>query len=213
VSRSDSLAALLKGATIVPVVIVDDSKTAVPLAKALVAGGVKVIEITLRTPAALDAIKAVADEVEGAIVGAGTVLNRGQYAAAEKAGARFMVSPGVGPEVLAAARDSAVPLMPGAATASEVMTLLDEGYGIQKFFPAGPAGGVAYLKALSSPIPQVRFCPTGGIDTKNARDYLALPNVIAIGGSWITPADAIKGGDFARIETLAREAAALGVKA
>ena len=209
-SRSETLKTLLGGATIIPVVVIDDRAASVPLARALVAGGVNVIEITLRTGAALEAIAAVAGEVEGAIVGAGTVLSRGQFAAAEKAGARFMVSPGVGPDVLAAAADSPVPLMPGAATASEVMTLMDEGYTLQKFFPAGPAGGVAYLKALAAPLPAISFCPTGGVDAKNARDYLALPNVIAVGGSWITPADAIKGGDWARIERLAREAAALG---
>ncbi len=209
-SRSETLQPIVAGATVVPVVVIDDRAAAVPLARALVAGGLKVIEITLRTGAALDAIAAIAKEVEDAVVGAGTVLSKGQFVAAEKAGARFMVSPGVGPDVLAAAADSHVPLMPGAATASEVMTLMDEGYTIQKFFPAGPAGGIAYLKALASPLPAISFCPTGGIDAGNARDYLALPNVVAVGGSWVTPADAIKSGDWARIEKLAREAASLG---
>lgn len=209
-SRSETLRPIVEATTVIPVVVLDDAAAAVPLARALVAGGLNVIEITLRTGAALDAIAAIAGEVEDAVVGAGTVLSKGQFVAAEKAGARFMVSPGVGPDVLAAAADSEIPLMPGAATASEVMTLMDEGYTIQKFFPAGPAGGVSYLKALAAPLPDISFCPTGGVDAKNARDYLALPNVIAVGGSWVMPADAVKRGDWARIETLAREAAQLG---
>ncbi len=209
-SRSETLEPLVALATVIPVVVIDDRTAAVPLARALVAGGLRVIEITLRTSAALDAITAIAAEVEGAVVGAGTVLSKGQFTAAERAGARFMVSPGVGPDVLAAAADSAVPLMPGAATASEVMTLMDEGYTIQKFFPAGPAGGIAYLKALASPLPAIRFCPTGGVDAKNARDYLALSNVVAVGGSWVTPSEALKSRDWPRVEQLAREAASLG---
>ena len=209
-SRSETLAPLIAGISVIPVVVVEDRAVAVPLARALVAGGLTAIEITLRTGAALDVIAAIAGEVEGATVGAGTVLSKGQFAAAEKAGARFAVSPGVSPDVLAAAADSSIPLMPGAATASEVMTLMDEGYTIQKFFPAGPAGGVPYLSALAGPLPAIRFCPTGGVDPKNARDYLALKNVVAVGGSWVTPKDAVAAQDWAKIESLSREASKLG---
>jgi 2-dehydro-3-deoxyphosphogluconate aldolase/(4S)-4-hydroxy-2-oxoglutarate aldolase len=168
-----------------------------------------VIEITLRTGAAQQAIEAIAGEVEGAIVGAGTVLSKGQLISSARAGAQFLVSPGVNADLLKAADDSPVPLMPGAATASEVMTLMDAGYTIQKFFPAEPAGGLAYLRALAAPLPAIGFCPTGGIDAGNARAYLALPNVICVGGSWVVPREAIAARDFRRIEALAREAAAL----
>jgi 2-dehydro-3-deoxyphosphogluconate aldolase/(4S)-4-hydroxy-2-oxoglutarate aldolase len=209
VSRSEALEPIIAGVPVIPVVVIEARAAALPLARALVAGGLPVIEITLRTRAALDVIAAIAGEVEGARVGAGTVLSKGQFVAAEKAGATFAVSPGVGPDVLAAAADAAIPLMPGAATASEVMTLMDEGYTIQKFFPAAPAGGVAYLKALAAPLPAIRFCPTGGIDAKSAPDYLALSNVVAVGGSWVTPADAVRAGDWARIEGFARAAAQL----
>jgi 2-dehydro-3-deoxyphosphogluconate aldolase/(4S)-4-hydroxy-2-oxoglutarate aldolase len=209
VSRSEALEPIIAGVPVIPVVVIEARAAALPLARALVAGGLPVIEITLRTRAALDVIAAIAGEVEGARVGAGTVLSKGQFVAAEKAGATFAVSPGVGPDVLAAAAEAARPLLPGAATASEVMTLLDEGYTIQKFFPAAPAGGVAYLKALAAPLPAIRFCPTGGIDAKSAPDYLALSNVVAVGGSWVTPADAVRAGDWARIEGLARAAAQL----
>ena len=208
-SRSDALAPIVGSVPVVPVVIVDDALSAVPLARALVAGGLSVVEITLRTDAALDAIAAIAAEVAGAIVGAGTVLSADQWQAAEKAGARYMVSPGASPDLLAAARDSAVPLMPGAATASEAMRLLEEGYTIQKFFPAEPAGGAAFLKALAAPLPAVSFCPTGGIGAANAGDYLALPNVVCVGGSWVTPAEAIAAGDWSRIEALALDASGL----
>ena len=179
-------------------------------ARALVAGGLPVIEITLRTGAALEAIEAIAGEVEDAIVGAGTVLSKGQLVAAARAGARFLVSPGINPDLLKAAEDSPVPLMPGAATASEVMTLMDAGYTIQKFFPAEPAGGIAYLKALASPLPAIRFCPTGGIGRDNAAAYLALANVVCVGGSWVAPRRRHRAGDWSRIESLARDAARLG---
>lgn len=212
-SRSEALQPILKGVAVIPVVTVVDAAAAVPLARALVAGGLRVLEIALRTDAALEAIAAIACEVKDAIVGAGTVTRKDQFAASEKAGARFMVSPGASPGVLAAARDSAVPLMPGAATASEAMALMEEGYTIQKFFPAEPAGGVAYLKALAAPLPRIGFCPTGGIDARNAGAYLALPNVICVGGSWMAPDDAVAAGDWKRIERLAREAAALRTSA
>jgi len=212
VSRSEDLRPIVTLAPVIPVVVIEDEESAVPLARALVAGGLRAIEITLRTPAAIAAIEAIAGEVEGAIVGAGTVLSKGQLIAAARAGAQFIVSPGVNDDLLKAADDSPVPWMPGSATPSEAMRLMDLGYTIQKFFPAEQSGGVAYLKALSSPLPAVSFCPTGGVDAKNAERYLALDNVVCVGGSWVTPKDALKGGDFARIEKLAREATMLGAK-
>ena len=201
---------ILLCAPVVPVLIINDIASAVPLARALVAGGLKVLEITLRTDAALEATKAIIDQVEGAITGLGTVLDAGQMRKAEEIGAAFMVSPGGSPALLDAAEDCSVPLLPGAATASEAMTLLERGCRFQKFFPAEQAGGTAYLKALSSPLAAIRFCPTGGISAKNAADYLALGNVVCVGGSWVAPADAVQAGDWARIEDLARAAAALG---
>jgi 2-dehydro-3-deoxyphosphogluconate aldolase/(4S)-4-hydroxy-2-oxoglutarate aldolase len=178
------------------------------MARALVAGGIPTIEVTLRTPAALDAIRAIAAEVEGATVGVGTVLNARDLDAALKAGARFAVSPGASPRLLDAADDCALPLLPGAATASEAMALLERGYTHLKFFPAVPAGGHKLLAAWASPLPQLRFCPTGGISQTSAADFLALSNVLCVGGSWLTPADKLAGGDWAGIERLAREAAA-----
>lgn len=208
-SRQEQIAATLSLAPVVPVVIVDDARHAVPLARALVAGGIRAIEVTLRTRAALDAVRAIAGEVEGAIVGVGTVLDDAQFKDAVAAGARFAVSPGNAPRLLDAADDSDLPLLPGAATASEAMTLLERGYRLQKFFPAAHAGGTRLLGAWASPLAAIRFCPTGGITPHNAADYLALPNVVCVGGSWLTPKDALEGGDWARIERLAREAAAL----
>ena len=208
-SRSEILEPILARVPVIPVIVVESAELAVPLARALVAGGLPVIEITLRTGAALDAIAAIVAEVEGAIVGAGTVLSNGQLIASEKAGAQFAVSPGVSPHLLAAAEDSRIAFLPGAATASEAMTLMDHGYPIQKFFPAEPAGGIPFVKALSQPLPAIRFCPTGGIDADRAARYLGLANVICVGGSWVAPADAVEAGDWARIETLARDAAAL----
>ncbi|MBP2462268.1 MULTISPECIES: 2-dehydro-3-deoxy-phosphogluconate aldolase [unclassified Rhizobium] len=208
-SKTEKLLTILKLQPVVPVLIVDDAKSAVLLARALVAGGLRAIEITMRTPAALDAVKAVAAEVEGANVGAGTILNAKDWEAAVKAGSTFIVSPGVSPGVLAAAKDSPVPLLPGAATASEVMTLREAGYNVMKFFPAEQAGGSAYLKALSSPLAGTLFCPTGGISLKNANDYLSLPNVICVGGSWVAPKELVAAGDWAAITKLASEAFAL----
>jgi 2-dehydro-3-deoxyphosphogluconate aldolase/(4S)-4-hydroxy-2-oxoglutarate aldolase len=199
----------LRLAPVVPVVIIEDARAAVPMARALVAGGTPAIEVTLRTPAALDAIKAIAEEVEGAVVGVGTVLTAKDLRAAHKAGARFAVSPGVSPGLLDAADDSDLPLLPGTATASEVMTLLERGYHHVKFFPAVPAGGHKLIGAWASPLPQMKFCPTGGITLATAPDFLALPNVVCVGGSWLTPADKLRSGDWAGIEQLAREAAAL----
>ncbi|WP_027682843.1 2-dehydro-3-deoxy-phosphogluconate aldolase [Rhizobium leguminosarum] len=207
--KTEKLLSTLKLQPVVPVLIVDDAKSAVPLARALVAGGLKAIEITMRTPAALEAVRAVAAEVEGAEVGAGTILNVAHWEAAVAAGSKFIVSPGTTQELLDAAADSDVPLLPGAATASEVMALREEGYQVLKFFPAEQAGGAAYLKALSSPLAGTLFCPTGGISLKNAHDYLSLPNVICVGGSWVAPKELVAAGDWAGITKLAAEAAAL----
>jgi 2-dehydro-3-deoxyphosphogluconate aldolase/(4S)-4-hydroxy-2-oxoglutarate aldolase len=206
---SQKLLSILKLQPVVPVLIVDDVASAVPLARALVAGGLYAIEITMRTPAALDAIRAVAAEVEGAHVGAGTILNEKDFEAAAKAGSTFIVSPGVNKSVLQAAKDSKVPLLPGAATASEVMVLRDKGYKVLKFFPAEQAGGAPYLKALSSPLADVVFCPTGSVSLKNAKNYLSLPNVVCVGGSWVAPKELIVAGDWDGITKLAAEAAAL----
>ncbi|MDR3444083.1 MULTISPECIES: bifunctional 4-hydroxy-2-oxoglutarate aldolase/2-dehydro-3-deoxy-phosphogluconate aldolase [unclassified Dyella] len=208
-TKQKQVESTLRLAPVVPVVIIEDARHAVPMARALVAGGIPAIEVTLRTPAALDAIKAIAEEVEGAVVGVGTVLSAKDLRAAHKAGAKFAVSPGVSPGLLDAADDSELPLLPGAATASEVMTLLERGYRFLKFFPAVPAGGHKLIGAWASPLPQITFCPTGGISLSNAPDFLSLPNVVCVGGSWLTPADKLRSGDWAGIEALAREAAAL----
>lgn len=204
--KQKTLEAILSAAPVVPVLTIDDRAIAVPLARALVAGGLTALEVTLRTPAGLDCIRAIAGEVEGANAGAGTVLDARQYEAAAKAGATFVVSPGATPALLAAAAVSFVPFLPGVATAGEAMTLADAGYKFLKFFPAEPAGGIAYLKALSAPLPGLRFCPTGGISVKNAAAYLALANVICVGGSWIAPAESLASGDWAKVTALAREA-------
>ncbi|WP_424533824.1 bifunctional 4-hydroxy-2-oxoglutarate aldolase/2-dehydro-3-deoxy-phosphogluconate aldolase [Sphaerisporangium viridialbum] len=200
---------ILDLAPVIPVVVIDEVETAVPLARALVAGGLPVIEVTLRTPCALDAIARIAAEVPDAVIGAGTVRTPADVVASTGAGARFLVSPGSTPVLLDSMLDSGVPFLPGAATASEVLALAERGLTELKFFPAGPAGGVAYLKALAGPIPEVRFCPTGGIRLETAPEYLALPNVGCVGGTWLTPADALASGDYPRIEKLAAEAAAL----
>jgi 2-dehydro-3-deoxyphosphogluconate aldolase / (4S)-4-hydroxy-2-oxoglutarate aldolase len=207
-SRSE-LATLLAGTPVVPVLTVEAIEIALPLARALVAGGLAVLEITLRTPAALQVIETIVREVDGAAVGAGTVLTPAQYEAAARAGARFVVSPGATPALLDAAAVSPVPFLPGAATSSEIMTLLERGHSCLKFFPAEPAGGIAYLKALAAPLSEARFCPTGGIDASSAPRYLSLPNVLCVGGSWVAPGDAVAAGDWPRITALARAAAAL----
>jgi 2-dehydro-3-deoxyphosphogluconate aldolase/(4S)-4-hydroxy-2-oxoglutarate aldolase len=203
------LARLLAGTPVVPVLTVAATEIALPLARALVAGGLPVLEIALRTPAALQAIETIASEVEHAVVGAGTVLTPAQYEAAARAGARFVVSPGATPALLDAAAASPVPFLPGAATSSEIMTLLERGHSCLKFFPAEPAGGIAYLKALAGPLSEARFCPTGGIDASIAPRYLSLPNVLCVGGSWVAPGDAVAAGDWPRITALAWAAAAL----
>jgi 2-dehydro-3-deoxyphosphogluconate aldolase / (4S)-4-hydroxy-2-oxoglutarate aldolase len=208
---SNALEPIVTATPVIPVLIIEDLASAVPLARALVAGGLYVLEITLRTSAAHDAVTAIASDVEGAVVGVGTVFHPNQLELAESLGARFAVSPGFTPTLLEAARDSPLPLLPGAVTAAEMMTLEEAGYNILKFFPAEAAGGVRALKAFASPLPAIRFCPTGGITAENAPDYLALPNVVCVGGSWVAPADAVAAGDWTRIERLAREAASLPV--
>ncbi|WP_077796020.1 bifunctional 4-hydroxy-2-oxoglutarate aldolase/2-dehydro-3-deoxy-phosphogluconate aldolase [Streptomyces sp. JHA26] len=196
-------------APVVPVVVVDDLADAVPLARALVAGGLPAIEVTLRTPVAVEAIRAIAGEVPGAVVGAGTVITPEQVGEVVAAGARFLVSPGWTDALLEAMRASGVPFLPGVSTTSEVVALLERGVREMKFFPAEAAGGTAYLKALAAPLPQARFCPTGGIGPDSAPEYLALPNVGCVGGSWMLPKDAVAGRDWARVEALARAAAGL----
>ncbi|AWS44732.1 bifunctional 4-hydroxy-2-oxoglutarate aldolase/2-dehydro-3-deoxy-phosphogluconate aldolase [Streptosporangium sp. 'caverna'] len=200
---------LLGIAPVIPVVVIDDLETAVPLARALVAGGLPVIEVTLRTVHALKAIQRIAAEVPEAVIGAGTVRTHGDVLASVEAGAKFLVSPGSTPTLLDAMEASGVPFLPGVATASEVMALAERGLTEMKFFPAEAAGGLPYLKSLGGPLPDVRFCPTGGIKLSTAPDYLALPNVGCVGGTWLTPADALAAGDYSRIEKLAAEAAAL----
>ncbi|MEY4305885.1 MAG: bifunctional 4-hydroxy-2-oxoglutarate aldolase/2-dehydro-3-deoxy-phosphogluconate aldolase [Pseudomonadota bacterium] len=206
--QSQKAAEICRLAPVVPVIVVEDLAHATPLARALVAGGLPALEVTLRTPCALDAIRAMS-EVSGGVVGAGTLLTPADVKAAKAAGAAFGVSPGATERLLDACAEYDLPLLPGAATASEIMALLEKGYTVQKFFPAEQAGGAAYLKSIGSPIPQVKFCPTGGISLKNARDYLGLSNILCVGGSWVCPKDKLASGDWAGIETLAREAAGI----
>jgi 2-dehydro-3-deoxyphosphogluconate aldolase/(4S)-4-hydroxy-2-oxoglutarate aldolase len=194
---------------VMPVVVLDRLADAVPVARALVAGGLPAIELTLRTDVALDAIRAIADEVPEILVGAGTIVTAGQAKRALDAGAQFLVSPGATPNLLGAMADTGLPFLPGTATVSEVLAVLETGVTEMKFFPAEASGGAAYLKSIASPVPAARFCPTGGITAASAPAYLALPNVGCVGGSWLTPADALAAGDWARVEQLAREAAAL----
>ncbi|MBZ5736059.1 bifunctional 4-hydroxy-2-oxoglutarate aldolase/2-dehydro-3-deoxy-phosphogluconate aldolase [Nocardioides sp. TRM66260-LWL] len=194
---------------VVPVVVVDDVAAAVPLARALAAGGVPVVELTLRTPAALDAIRAIATEVPEVVIGAGTVTTPGQADAALAAGARFLVSPGATAGLLAHLAALAVPCLPGTATVSEVLAAREAGFTEVKHFPAEASGGTAYLKAVGSVLPDVRFCPTGGIVASTAGEYLALPHVACVGGSWLTPKDAVAAADWARITALAAATVAL----
>lgn len=195
-------------APIVPVLVVDDVTHARPLAEALVAGGLPALEVTLRTPAALDVIAAMA-EVEGGVVGAGTLVTPDDVKAAKAAGAHFGVSPGATDALIAACAAEDLPLLPGAATASEAMALLEKGFDMLKFFPAEASGGAPALKAIGAPLPQISFCPTGGVSPGNAESYLSLGNVVCAGGSWVAPKDKVIAGDWAGIEALARDAAAL----
>jgi 2-dehydro-3-deoxyphosphogluconate aldolase/(4S)-4-hydroxy-2-oxoglutarate aldolase len=206
--QSQKAAEICRLAPVVPVLVVEDLATARPLAQALVAGGLPALEVTLRTPCALDAIRAMAD-VPGGVVGAGTLLTPADVKAAKRAGARFGVSPGSSAAIIAACEEEGLPLLPGAVTATEIMALLEQGYTVQKFFPAEQSGGAAFLKSIGSPIPQVSFCPTGGVSLKNAPDYLSLKNILCVGGSWVAPKEALAQGDWAKITQLAAEAAAL----
>ncbi len=208
-SQAERLLPLLGLGAVVPVLVLDDPGRAVDLAHALVAGGLPTLEVTLRTAAALAAVRRIRDEVPGARVGTGTVLNPDDLARSIDAGAIFAVSPGATPALLDAALGATIPLLPGAATASEAMVLLARGFSVLKFFPAVPAGGVAYLRSLGGPLPALRFCPTGGIGLSEAREFLALPSVVCVGGSWVAPPEAVRTGDWARVTALAREAAAL----
>lgn len=194
---------------VIPVMVINHLEHAVPLAQALVQGGLKVLEITLRTPVALDALRRIKAEVPAAIVGAGTIINTQTLDAAIEAGAEFIVSPGVTPSLLDAGLASGVPLLPGVVTPSEVMRLLEKGITAMKFFPAEAAGGIPMLKSIGGPLPQITFCPTGGVNPKNAPQYLALSNVSCVGSSWMAPADLVDAGDWEEITRRAAEAAAL----
>ncbi len=207
-AASQKTRALCALAPIVPVLVIDDATTAAPLAEALVAGGLPVLEVTLRTPAALEAIRAMS-QVAGGHVGAGTLVTPQDVRAAKDAGATFGVSPGATDELLAACEAEDLPLLPGAATASEAMRLLGRGYDMLKFFPAEASGGAPALKAIGAPLPQITFCPTGGISPANAQSYLSLGNVLCAGGSWVAPADLVAARKWDKIETLARAAANL----
>ena len=209
-SRSERAGSLLDVVPVLPVVALERREDAVPVARALVAGGLPAIELTLRTPVALDAIRAIRDEVPEILVGAGTVVTPGQAKEALDAGAGFLVSPGSTPALVAAMADTGLPFLPGTSTVSEVLAALELGLSELKFFPAEASGGTAYLRSVAAPVPAARFCPTGGITPASAPDYLALPNVGCVGGSWLTPADALATGDWDRVRTLAAEAAALG---
>ena len=200
---------VMQDAPVIPVIVLNDLAHAVPMARALVEGGIRMLEVTLRTPQALACIEAIAKAVPQAVVGAGTLRSKADAQAAANAGARFAVSPGYTSALGAACRDLGLPLLPGVATGGEIMAAQEDGFSALKFFPAMQAGGSAMLKAWSGPFFDVKFCPTGGISVQNAADFLALPNVLCVGGSWLVPADAMVQGDWARITTLAREAGAL----
>jgi 2-dehydro-3-deoxyphosphogluconate aldolase/(4S)-4-hydroxy-2-oxoglutarate aldolase len=207
--HASELAAKVCGlAPVIPVLVVDDASIAGALAAALVAGGLPALEVTLRTPEALDVIREMA-KIEGGVVGAGTLLTSKDVEAAKDAGATFGVAPGATARLLDACEANDLPLLPGAATATESMALLERGYTVQKFFPAAANGGAPALKAIGAPIPQVKFCPTGGVSLANANEYLSLSNVLCVGGSWVAPIDLVKAGDWAGITALAAQAAAL----
>lgn len=206
---ANSVINILRSTKVVPVVVIDDIADAIPLAQALIDGGLNVLEITLRTPVAIQAIKEISKNVPGAIVGSGTVINTETLEASMEAGVEFMVSPGVTNELLSAAKANNAPLLPGAATASEVMNLLSNGYDALKFFPAAAAGGIDMLKSFGGPLPQATFCPTGGIKLSNAKDYLALSNVACVGGTWMLDKNLIKNKDWAGITQLAVQASQL----
>lgn len=206
---SPSSTDLLAISPVIPVVVVETDEQAVPVAKALAAGGVPIVELTLRTPVALEAIRAIAAEVPEVTIGAGTVTSPATAKQAVEAGATFLVSPGCTPTLLAAMEETGLPFLPGTATVSEAIAVLEAGYHAMKFFPAEPSGGASYLASLPTVIPEAIFCPTGGVSLASAPSYLALPNVRCVGGSWLTPADVLAAGDWARVTELAAAAAAL----
>ena len=208
-SPHDDVLSIMTLAPVIPVLTVRDAEDGVAQAKALVAGGLLAIEVTLRTPGALAAIAAIAARVPGATVGAGTITHPEQIDAAVKAGARFLVSPGASPRLAQAAAQAPIPFLPGVATASEALALMDLGFRAMKLFPAEAVGGVKLLASLAAPLPDLKFCPTGGIDLAKAPSYLALPNVVCVGGSWMLPKQALADDDYAKVEALSREAAAL----
>ncbi len=208
--KSATLRNLLAGTRVIPVVTIERAEQAVPLARALTAGGLRLIEVTLRTPAALDALGVIAAALPEAVLGAGTLRDPKQLGAARAAGARFGVSPGHTPELLVAAETAGLPFLPGVATASEAMALAGRGYSLFKLFPAEALGGVATLRALAGPLPELAFCPSGGIGQANLSAYLACPNVACVGGSWIAPPELLEAGDWAEIEARARAAAVAG---
>lgn len=203
------IAALAGLAPVIPVLTIERVSDAVPLARALVKGGLPVLEITLRTSAALEALTAISTEVPGAVVGAGTVLDAAQVEQIAQAGARFAVSPGWTPKLIAATREAGLPFLPGVQTAAEAMALAEQGFAILKFFPAGASGGLDWLRAVAAPLAGLRFCPTGGVAADTAQAYLSLPNVACVGGSWVAPRDAVAAGDWLRVERLAAAAALL----
>ncbi|WP_411887091.1 bifunctional 4-hydroxy-2-oxoglutarate aldolase/2-dehydro-3-deoxy-phosphogluconate aldolase [Hydrocarboniphaga effusa] len=196
---------VLSSGPVIPVIVIEDISDAVPLARALVAGGVRVLEVTLRTAAAIDSIRAIANAVPEALVGAGTLIDDADIRRAQAVGARFGVSPGATPSLLAAATQAGFPLLPGVMTPSDVIAAMNAGYTALKLFPAAQAGGIGMLKALNGPFPQIRFCPTGGISPQSAPDFLALPNVACVGGSWLTPPDLIEARDWDGITRLAQQ--------
>ena len=204
-----SMATILKVSPVMPIVTLTELEQAVPLARALARGGLRMFEVTLRTPVALEAIRAIAAEVPEILLGAGTVLNGRDLDNAARAGAKFAITPGITPALLAAAKDGPIPCLPGVGTASDIMLALEAGFDHLKFFPASQFGGIDALKAFAGPFARVRFCPTGGITAESAPRYLALANVDCVGGSWLTPATAVSAGDWGTVERLARHAASL----
>ena len=208
-SKTATILAYTRLAPVIPVVTIEDARRSIDLAQALVRAGLPVVEVTLRTSAALDAIAAIAKAVPEAVVAAGTVVQASQIGQVVDAGAKLIVTPGTPANLAHALMAAPIPVMPGCSTATEAMELAEIGFEVLKFFPAEASGGAKWLKAISGPLPHLKFCPTGGLDPKNARDYLVLPNVPCIGGTWMVPPQAIADGDFATIERLSREAAAL----
>jgi 2-dehydro-3-deoxyphosphogluconate aldolase/(4S)-4-hydroxy-2-oxoglutarate aldolase len=204
-----SIGDFLRIAPVVPVLTIEDPALAPPIARALVDGGLPVLEITLRTPLAFEALRAIIDEVKDAMPGVGTVTAPAQLAEARRAGALFAVSPGCTPRLLAAAKDRGIPYLPAVATVSEAMVLAEQGYEYLKFFPASAAGSLGFLRAVAQPLPDLMFCPTGGVDAASAPGYLALPNVACVGGSWVVPEPSVRARDWSRIRSLAAEAASM----